>query len=137
MLALLIGVLTIVFLSSAPVWDRWSGTPAWLSVLAGISFGLIVSAAAFPAFLQVIGKKNKDLFSRPMSQWYLFGLGLGLLSCTLGGVWLGIMLPFFFWAMGIAGFVPIKMAPKQTMVGMGLLTIFIFSGGFAVVRLLS
>lgn len=137
LLALLIGTLTISFLSWAPVWDRRSGTAAWISILAGISLGLIVSAAASPAILEVIGKKNQDLFTRPMSQWYLFGLGLGLLSCTLGGVWLGIVLPLFFWAMGIAGFVPIRMAPKQTVVGLGLLMIFIFSGGFAVMRLLS
>lgn len=131
-----IAVITTIFLIKAPVWVPWSGTAAWVSISAGLYLGLLVSATAFPGFARVVDKKGEALFAQPMSQWYMMGLGLGLLSCTLGGVWLGIMAPFIIWAFGIAGLVPLKMMPQRFSIGLGLLMLFIFSGSLAAARLL-
>jgi hypothetical protein len=130
-------VMTMIFLHKAPVWELWSGTGGWISISAGLCFGLLVSATAFPDFLRHVGKNNEDVFARPMTQWYVLGLGLGLLSCTLGGVWVGIMVPFILWALGIAGLVPLKRVPQRRSVGLGLLMLFIFSGSLAVARQLT
>jgi hypothetical protein len=128
---------TTIFLIKAPVWELWSGAGAWVSIAAGLCFGLLVSASVFPGFSRVVGSNNQDLFARPMSQWYVLGLGLGLLSCTVGGVWAGIMIPFVMWALGIAGVAPLKTVPQQVSVSLGLLLLFIFSGTLAIARQLT
>jgi len=137
LMALSSATITTLFLIKAPVWESWSGTSAWVSISAGLCFGLLVSATTFPGFFRVVAKNNEDVFARPMSQWYVLGLGLGLLSCTLGGVWIGIMVPFIIWALSIAGLAPLKMLPQRLSVSLGLLTLFIFSGSLAVVRQLT
>ena len=124
---------TAVFLARVPVWDDWSGRLAWLSIAAGIGLGILGSATAIPGLSGAVAKRGKDLFSRPMSQWYVLGLGLGLISCTLGGVWIGLMLPFFFWALGLAGWVPLGRVPQNAAVGIGLLLLFVGSGVISLV----
>lgn len=126
--------ITAIFLISAPVWETWSGMGAWISISAGFCCGLLVSATACPDFLGVVGKNIDDVFARPMCQWYVLGLGLGLISCTLGGVWLGIMAPFTVWALGVAGLAPLKMVPQRASVSIGLLILFILSSSLAVAR---
>jgi hypothetical protein len=64
-------------------------------------------------------------------------LGLGLLSCTLGGVWLGIMMPFTVWALHLGGGVSIPTVPRKLGVSFALLALIICSGGLAVARQLS
>jgi hypothetical protein len=125
--------LTAVFLVRAPVWDAWSGGLAWASIAAGIGLGILGSVAAIPALTRAVSKRGDDLFSRPMSQWYVLGLGLGLISCRLGGVWVGVMLPLFFWALGLAGWVPLVRVWKNTAVGVGLLLLFAVAGGVSLV----
>jgi len=137
LMALTSAAITTVFLIQAPVWEPWLGTGAWISIGAGLYFGLLVSATACPGFLHIVGKKEEDVFVRPMCQWYVLGLGLGLLSCTLGGVWLGIMVPWVLWALGIAGWAPLKMVPQRLSVSMGLMMLFLFSGCFVVTRQLT
>ena len=129
--------MTTLFLLKAPVWEPWSGTAAWISILTGLCLGLVVAGSAFPGFFPVVGKGNTEVFSRPMCQWYVLGLGLGFLSCTLGGIWLGIMAPLTLWALGIAGLAPLKMVPQRLSVSLGLLLLFIFSGSLAVARQLN
>jgi hypothetical protein len=130
--ALSSAVMTTVFLVKAPVWELWSQAGSWISIAAGLCLGLMVSATALPAALRGTGKNNSYVFARPMSQLYALGLALGLLSCTLGGVWAGIMVPFVFWALGIAGLVPVKMLPRHLIVALGLFLLFLFSGGVAI-----
>jgi Phospholipid methyltransferase len=134
LMALSTAAMTTIFLIKAPVWEPWSSTSAWISISAGLCFGLLVSASAFPGFFRVVGKNYEDVFARPMSQWYTLGLGLGLLSCTLGGVWIGIMMPLILWALGIAGLVPLKMVPQRLSVSLGLLMLLIFLGSLAIAR---
>ena len=137
LLALGSAAITTIFLLNPRVWEYWSGTGAWVSISGGLFFGLLVSATAFPASPRIFGHKEKEYFRRPASQWYVLGLAFGLLSCNLGGVWLGIMLPFHLWALGIAGLIPLKGVPQRFSVGLGLLMVVVFSGGLAVVRLLT
>lgn len=124
-------ITTAVFLVTAPVWERWSDAGAYISIGVGLCLGLLVSTNALPDSFRIVSKNN-FVFTRPMSQWYVLGLALGLLSCTLGGVWVGIMAPFVFWALGIAGLVPVKTLPRHPTVALVLLVLFLCSGGGAI-----
>jgi protein-S-isoprenylcysteine O-methyltransferase Ste14 len=134
--ALCTAAATAFFLIYAPVWQPWSGTGAWIAIGVGLCFALVVWLAAFPG-IAVDSGKSGSFFSRPISQWYVLALGLGLLSCTLGGVWLGIMAPFTVWALHIAGGVSIPMVPRRLGVSCALLALIVCSGGLAVARQLN
>jgi hypothetical protein len=120
-LAAVIGLDGALFITVAPVWEPWSSTASWFAVVVGIALGLIVSLLTLPAVARATGKTLNDVFSHPMSQWYALGLGLGLLTLTLGGVWIGILVPLAFWSLGLAGIVPMKPIPGSTKIGFGLL----------------
>jgi hypothetical protein len=137
MFALCSAGMTVFFLLYAPVWQPWVGTGAWISIAVGLGLGLLAWIAALPGLAGVSGKKGKPLFARPICQWYVLALGLGLLSCTLGGVWLGIMVPFTVWALHIAGEVSIQMVRRRLSVSLGLLALIVCSGGLAVARQLN
>ncbi|MGH7833975.1 MAG: hypothetical protein ACREQK_10045, partial [Candidatus Binatia bacterium] len=127
LIALSSAVAVAIFLSKAPVREPWSGAGAWVAISAGISLGFLVLAPSFPYFLRFIGKASEDLFPRPICRWYALGLGLGLLSCTLGGVWIGITVPFIMWALCIAGVAPFKTMPQRLSDSLGLLLLSVLS----------
>jgi protein-S-isoprenylcysteine O-methyltransferase Ste14 len=129
--------MTALFLVYAPVWQLWSGTGAWIAIAVGFCFTLVVWLAALPGISDASGKSDKSFFGGPISQWYVLTLGLGLLSCTLGGVWLGIMMPFTVWALHLGGGVSIPTVPRKLGVSFALLALIICSGGLAVARQLS
>jgi len=129
--------MTIVFLIFAPVWEPWRGMGAWIAIGLGLCLGLVSCVAAFPGISGIAGKTSGSFFARPICQWYVLTLGLGLLSCTLGGVWLGIMVPFTVWALHIAGAAIIPLVPRRPGVSFALLLLIACSGGLAVVRQLS
>jgi hypothetical protein len=128
---------TAFFLVYAPVWQPWSGTGAWIAIGVGLGFASVVWIATVPGIADGSNKNGRSFFARPMGQWYALALALGLLSCTLGGVWLGIMLPFTIWALHFAGGLSISMFPRRFSVSIGLLALIICSGSFAVARQLS
>ena len=127
LLAVTTALITAIFLLKAPVWYQWDGIVAWIGTAAGICLGLLVSASALPRFSGGFGSK-RPLFARPVLQLYVFGLALGLLSCTLGGVWLGIMVPFVLWMLNIAGVMAIKAPPKGWQIAFGLLLLSVVLG---------
>ncbi|HSF59150.1 MAG TPA: methyltransferase [Candidatus Binatia bacterium] len=127
---------TTLFLIYAPVWQPWYGRGAWVSIGVGLCLGLLVWLATLPGIAGGLGKSS-SFFSRPISQWYALTLGLGLFSCTLGGVWLGIMVPFTVWALHLAGAVSIPIVPRRLGVSFALLALIVCSGGLAVARQLS
>jgi protein-S-isoprenylcysteine O-methyltransferase Ste14 len=133
MVAAASAVITALFLIYAPVWQPWDGGGAWVSIGVGLCLGLLGWVATLPGIAGDAGK-NGLFFSRPISQWYVLALGLGLLSCTLGGVWLGIMLPFIVWALHLAGAVSIPMVPRRLGVSFALLALIVGSGYLAVAR---
>jgi hypothetical protein len=127
---------TALFLIYAPVWQPWYGRGAWVSIGVGLCLGLLVWLASLPGIAGG-SSKSGSLFSRPISQWYALALGLGLLTCTLGGVWLGIMVPFTVWALHLAGGVSIPVVPRRLGVSVALLALLVCSGSLAIVRQLN
>jgi hypothetical protein len=89
-----------------------------------------------PMVARASGKTLNDRVPQPMCQWYLLGLALGLLTLTLGGVWIGILVPLILWALNLAGIVQIRPIPQTTAMGLSLLVVFGFFAGCAVTRLL-
>lgn len=114
----------LIFLDVAPVWERWPARWSLGATVVGLALGLTVALVALPAFARVTGKPGNRIFAQPMCEWYLVGLGLGLLSLTLGGVWLGVLVPFVIWALGLAGLVPVRPVPRATAMSIVLLAGF-------------
>jgi protein-S-isoprenylcysteine O-methyltransferase Ste14 len=137
MVALCSAAATALFLIYAPVWQPWAGGGGWISIGVGLGFALVVWLAALPGVTDASAQKGKSLFVRPICQWYVLALGLGLLSCTMGGIWLGIMVPFTVWALHLASGVSIPTVPRQLGVSLALLALIVCSGGLAVARQLS
>jgi len=129
--------MTTVVLISAPVWHPWLGTGAWISIAMGLCFGFLSCVAVLPGVGGIAAKRTGSFFARPICQWYVLTLGLGLLSCTLGGIWLGIMVPFTLWALHLAGAASIPIAPRRPSVSFALFALIACSGGLAIVRQLS
>lgn len=126
-----------VFLALASVWNDWSITSSWIAVGIGIVLGLLVSLLAWPALAHAQGTSLGRALPQPMNEWYVAGLGLGLLTLTLGGVWIGLLVPLLIWALGLAGIVPLRPIPRSTTMGLSLLFGFGIFAGYAVVRLLA
>jgi hypothetical protein len=78
--------------------------------------------------------KNRPWFARPICHWYVLTIGLGLMSCTLGGVWLGIMVPLGAWIFQLAGYVSIPTVPKRLELSFALLALVIFLGSLVVLQ---
>jgi len=132
--AFMIGAATLFFLLNAPLWDVWPRPWTWLGIGIGFCLGLFVSATTAPDFYRVLGKTNEDVFAQPMCQWYAMGLALGLLTCTLGGVWLGMMVPLILWMLGIAGLTPLTMLPRRRGVAFALTFLIVTSAGTMLMR---
>lgn len=135
-LAVVIAAGGMTFLAVAPAWERWSIAASWIAVIIGVLLGLIVSLLTLPIVARASGKTLGDMFSRPMSQWYAVGLGVGLLTLTLGGVWVGILAPLLIWALGLAGLVPMRSIPQSVTMAFSLLAGFGVFAGYAVSRLI-
>jgi protein-S-isoprenylcysteine O-methyltransferase Ste14 len=134
MVALCGAAATALCLIYAPVWQPWDGGGAWVSIGVGLCFALVVWIAALPGMADASAKSGKSFFARPITQWYVLALGLGLLSCTMGGIWLGIMVPFTVWALHLAGALSIPMVPRRLGVSFALLALIVCSGCLAVAR---
>lgn len=116
-----------ICLALAPVWQPWSGPFAWAAVSVGPALGLLAVLSAW---------SRRPVFAQPLCEWYALGLGLGLLSLTLGGVWLGILAPFVLWSLNLAGVVPLRRVAPSRPVALGLLTVFSAFTIYAAARLL-
>jgi protein-S-isoprenylcysteine O-methyltransferase Ste14 len=111
----------VVFLAIAPVWGPWPIAVSWVAVAIGALLGLVASLLTLPAFTRARGQTLARVFARPMSQWYAVGLGLGLLTLMLGGVWIGMLVPLVYWAFGLAGIAPMRPIPQSAMMTLALL----------------
>jgi hypothetical protein len=134
-LAAVIAISGAVFLAVAPVWERWSITASWIAVIVGVVLGLVVSLLALSMVVRTSDNTLNHVFPQPMSQWYAVGLGLGLLTLNLGGLWAGILVPFLMWALGLAGIVPVRSITQSNAMGFSLLVGFSVFAGYAVTRL--
>ena len=131
--AICIVVLAILPLLDDSVWQRWSGMAAWFAIAAALCLCLLFW---FAAFLDRIGSsgKKRAWFARPICHWYVLTVGLGLMSCTLGGVWLGIMVPLSAWTFQLAGYVSIPTVPKRLDLSFALLALVVCLGSLVVLR---
>lgn len=125
------------FLAAAPVWESWSFVASFIWMIVGSVLGMTVALLTLPMVARASGKTLNDRVPQPMCQWYLLGLALGLLTLTLGGVWIGILVPLMLWALNLAGIVQIRPIPQTTAMGLSLLAVFGFFAGCAVTRLVT
>jgi protein-S-isoprenylcysteine O-methyltransferase Ste14 len=125
-------VLAFLPLLDELVWQPWSGIAAWIAIAAAACLALFFSAA----LRQRTGSsgKNRSWFARPICHWYTLTVGLGLMSCTLGGAWLGIIVPFSAWAFQLAGYVSIPTVPKRLDLSFALLALAVCLGSYVVMR---
>ena len=131
--AICVLVLATLPLLSHSVWQRWSGIPAWIAIAAALCLCLLFWVAAF-LDRSGLSDKNRSWFTRPICHWYALTVGLGLMSCTLGGVWLGITVPFSAWTFQLAGYLSIPSVPKRLDFSFALLALLVCIGGIVVVR---
>ncbi len=124
-----LAVLTIggIFLSIAPVWEHWPRVPSMVFGGSGALMGLIVAISLLPMQRPLLGRRMEKLLERPEYQWYFLGLGLGLLSGTLGGVWLGLLLPIALWMSKIAGLLSSFHLAKQRFTSSAVFLLFAIS----------
>jgi hypothetical protein len=125
-----------IFLAIAPVWTPWSGAPGWTAVVLGLALGLLAAATAWWGRVRSSGRTANAVFAQPLCQWYVVGFGLGLLSLTLGGLWLGVLAPFVLWSLSLAGIVAARPLPSSSAAVSSLLVVFGAAGAYAVARLL-
>ena len=131
--AICVVVLALLPLLDDSVWQRWSGIPAWIAIAAALCLWLLFWVAAFPDRTGS-SDKSRYWFARPICHWYVLTVGIGLMLCTLGGVWLGIMLPLSAWIFQCAGYLSIPSVPKRLDFSFALLALLICIGGIVVVR---
>lgn len=99
-----------VLLASVPVWQVWQ--PPWLGWSAALALAALLAGAALRSAPAEDAAESRGLFGVAMTPWYLALLAAGLASCTLGGVWLAVIVSLVAWALSIAGAVPLRAPPR-------------------------
>jgi protein-S-isoprenylcysteine O-methyltransferase Ste14 len=132
--ALGMAVLAAFYLTTSSLWRPWSGAGAWLAIALGLYCASTVILSAFLGASRRSSEAKRKFVTRPICQWYVLALGFGLLSCTLGGVWLGITMTLVLWALHIGRWVSIPMVPRGIPVGLFLSILLTVTGGAAVLR---
>jgi hypothetical protein len=121
-------------LTSAPLWETWSGAGGWVAIVLGLYCGLVVTASAFPGLAAQEAEGKHKIVTRPLCQWYILALGLGLLSCTLAGVWIGIVAVLVAWALNIGRLITVNFLPRRIGMAVALLVLVAATSSFAVLR---
>jgi hypothetical protein len=99
--AVVCAIVTVIFLFYAPVWQPWTGINGWISISAGLVLLSLGVVTRFPQFM--LSRKIAKLFVNPLCHLYGIVMALGLISCTMAGVWIAIMTAFIVWLLNIAG----------------------------------
>ncbi|HWO41359.1 MAG TPA: methyltransferase, partial [Candidatus Eisenbacteria bacterium] len=110
LLALACAVFAIVFLICGLVWQPWTGASAWISIVAGGLLGLLVAGDSVAQWHGRPIKQTRKFFAAPVRQLYGIALAFGLISCTLGGVWLAITTALVIWLLCVGGILPASSA---------------------------
>ncbi len=131
--ALCVAAGAILFLIYAPVWQPWSGIAAWIAIAAALCLGLLFWAGMSPDRSGSPGK-SRSWFTRPICHWYVLTLALGMMSCTLGGVWLGIVVPFTVWALQFTNYLSIPAVPRRADFGLAVTILLVSIGSLTVAR---
>jgi len=135
--ALCLMAFAFFLLTWAPLWKTWSGAAGWLAIASGLYCSLAVTASAFPGFASPAAERKPKILTRPLCQWYILALGLGLLSCTLAGVWTGIVAALVAWALNIGRLITVNFLPRSARVATALSILVGVTSSFAVLRQIS
>jgi len=128
--ALISAGLMLALIAWAPAWQPLVGFSRWAVLVLGLTFiGTVWISVWSPSWISQ--KSLKRLLPRPICQWYMLGVAGGLLSCTLGGIWVGIMTPLTAWTLNVAGLVTIGPVPRRPATQLALLVLSICAGVFA------
>jgi hypothetical protein len=130
--ALCLIAIAVFFLASAPLWRTWSGAAGWVAIALGLYCSLAVTIRAFPQFAGQAPENKRKIVTRPLCQWYILALGLGLLTCTLAGVWTGIIAVLVVWALYIGRLITVKGVPRRADVAVVLLVLVAATSTFGV-----
>jgi len=119
----------MVLLAKLPLWEPWAHTVSWIEVGGALVCGAIVVASTLPIQAKRAKSKNKTqrgkgMFSNPLCQWYMLALGLGLLSCQLGGIWLASLGMLVLWALNLSGVFHIRALPVRLSSSLAVLALF-------------
>lgn len=133
-MALAPAVVAGIFLASFPLWSPWSGAGAWLGIALGLYCCFAVALRVLPRSAQISTDDKRRFVTRPICQWFVLALGFGLLSCTLGGVWLGVTFSLGLWALHVSRWVAIESFPRSLPVGIFLFAVVAATGSVAVLR---
>jgi hypothetical protein len=133
-IALGLCAIALFILTSAPLWQPWSGAAGWIAIAFGLYCSLAVTASAFPGFAGQAAEGKHKIVTRPLCQWYILAFGLGLLSCTLAGIWTGITAVLVVWALNIGRLTTVKVVPRRLSVAVALLVLVAATASFAVLR---
>lgn len=101
------------FLVSAPLWQVWPEPWLWIGRIGGVLLSIVVIVTAMPSNGVAEEGEARGPYSIAMMPWYLTGLALGLLSCTLGGIWLAMIVCLTLWALTIAGAFSLRAPPRS------------------------
>jgi hypothetical protein len=122
----------VFFLTWAPLWGTWSGAAGWVAIALGLYCSLAITIRAFPRFAGQAAENKRKIVTRPLCQWYILALGLGLLTCTLGGVWTGIAAVLVVWALNIGRLITVRAVPRRPSVAVALLALVTATSSFGV-----
>ena len=127
----------LLLLTLAPLWHPWSGAAGWIAIALGLYCSLAVTASAFPGFAGQAAEGKHKIVTRPLCQWYILALGLGLLSYTLAGIWTGIVAVLVVWALNIGRLTTVKVVPRRVSVAVALLVLVAAISSLAILRQIS
>ena len=127
-------LLTGFLLTWSHFWNPWTGTGAWIMIALGLYLSFLVTLDAFLRSSPVSKRAKGKFLARPICRWYVLGLGIGLLSCSLAGVWLGVSFALVVWGLHIGRWIAIHSGPQGIPIGISLFILVAASGGAAVLR---
>ena len=118
----------MVLLRMLPLWEPWAKTASWLEIGVALVCGLLVAASTVPrrskGSNEGSDKRASRIFSNPLCQWYVLAIGLGFLSCQLGGVWLASFGALTVWALNLSGVFEVRGLPTRLSSGVAVLALF-------------
>jgi hypothetical protein len=123
-MSVLITGITLAVVILMPVWEPWSIVSQWIALGVAMLVAMLVTVQSFPAYSRKTGKLPEEIYIRPLLQWYLLGLTIGLLSLRLGGIWIATAIPVLFWSLELAGVVRTRTLPQHMITGIMLLILY-------------
>lgn len=117
-----------ILLTNAPVWAVWPAPWTWLGLGGGGALAALIGIAALRPGARSRADGRRGLFGVAMTPLYLAALAVGLMSCTLGGVWLAVTVSLVLWALSIAGVIRLRAPSRSAVSGAVMLVAPVVAG---------